>query len=234
MRTLMLMLLAGLTGCGDVRTDWAGGTEDPPLPDVTVLRVLQWWSDEKDDSVMYMWGTGFPISSSGIITYKHMLPPHVKHVHVEGKIAFIVDRGSEDAGWDDWLHVWFPSAPNQIPVLDPKVELHPGERVAIVGFSSRGAPEGRTRILSDYHSEVVYGKVVSKPFWLGIPDEVVFIKTDEGNLNGMSGGPVMVLRNNKWVVFGIMVGGVRQNLWLGLWFSNVCHARRIPEHLLEK
>ncbi len=81
---------------------------------------------------------------------------------------------------------------------------------------------------------MVYGKVVSKPFWLGIPDEVVFIKTDEGNLNGMSGGPVMVLRNNKGVVFGIMVGGVRQNLWLGLWFSNICHARRIPEHLLEK
>ncbi len=233
MRILMLMLLAALAGCGEIRTDWACGTEDPPPPDVTVLRVLQWWSNEKDESVMYMWGTGFPISSSGIITYKHMLPPYVTYVFVEGKIAFIVDRGNEGAGWDDWLHVRFPSAPNQIPVLGPKVELHPGERVAIVGFSSRGAAEGCTRILSDYHSEVVYGKVVSKPFGLGLPEEIALVKVEDASLHGFSGGPVMVFRDNNWVVIGVHVGKLNRNILKGIFSSKLRIARRLPEHLLE-
>ncbi|MBN1512165.1 MAG: trypsin-like peptidase domain-containing protein [Phycisphaerae bacterium] len=234
MRTLMLMLLAGLVGCGDVKTDWACGTEDPPPPEVTVFRVSQCWFNEKGDSVTSGWGTGFPISSNGIITYRHALPPYVTYAFVEAKVASILDRGSRDAYWDDWMYVEFQSPPDQVPVLDPKVELHPGERVAIVGFSAHGDAEGRARILSDFHSRTVYGKVVSTPFWLGLPEEVVLVKVGDAPLNGLSGGPVMVLRDNNWVVIGSYVGIVYRDILNGVFSSKLHIVRRIPEHLIEE
>ncbi|MBN1512166.1 MAG: hypothetical protein JXB13_09140 [Phycisphaerae bacterium] len=234
MRTLMLVLLAGLAGCGDVKTDWACGTEGSPPPQVTVMRVLECWSEEEGGKPRCGLGAGLPISSEGIITYKHDLPPNVMHVYVEGEAAPVLDRGSEDADWDDWVYVRFQSAPDQIPMLDPNVQLRPGERVAMVGFPVHGIPKDRLKEWQDIPPRTIYGRIVSKPFWLGIPDEVVFIKPDEGALKGMSGGPAMVLRDNKWVVFGVMVGKVRQDILNGFFSSKLFYARRIPEHLLQK
>ncbi len=234
MRILMLMFLAGLAGCGDVRTDRACGTEAPPPPQVTVLRVQQCWLNEKGDRASLWSGTGFPISSNGVISYRHELPPGAPVVLVEGEVASVLDRGNDEREWDDWIYVQLQSAPDQVPIVDPKLELRAGERVAVVGFSAHGVPKGRAKKWTDFQSRTVYGKIVSKPSWLGIPDEIVFVKSDEGMLEGMSGGPVMFFRDNKWVVFGVMVGKVRQDILNGLFSSKLFYARRIPEHLLEK
>ncbi len=234
MRILMLMLLAGLAGCGDVKTDWTCGTEDPPPPDVTVLRVLQFWTKEEGGELRSGMGTGVPISCEGIITYEHDLPPNVMHVYVEGKLASILDRGTEDATWNDWLYVRFPSAPDRIPMLDPKVKLRPGERVAMVGFLRQGIPKDRLKDWRDIPVSTVYGRTASNPFWLDVPEEVVLVEAGDTPLFGISGGPAMVLRDNKWVVFGVMVGTMRQDTLSAIFASRFHVVRRIPEHLVEK
>ena len=234
MRTLMLVLLAGLAGCGDVKSDWACGTEDPPPPEVTVLRVQQCWINEEGDGGKCGCGTGFPISSNGIIAYRHELPRSVTEVLVEGETASVLDRGSEETNWDDWIHVRFQSAPDHVPIVDPKLELHTGERVAIVGFSAHDIPKDRAMKWTDFQSRTVYGKVVSKPFWLRPPEEVVLIKAGDAALKGLSGGPVMVRRDNNWVVIGVYVGRLHRNILDGVFSSKLRIARRIPEHLIEK
>jgi len=234
MRMLMLMLLAGLAGCGDVRTDWACGTQAPPPPQVTVLRVLKVWTKEEGGKPHSVMGTGFPITADGIISCRHELPSHVRQVYVEGKLASILDRGSKDVEGDDWIHVEFQSPPSQIPILDPKVPLRPGERVAIVGFLTHGIPKDRLQKWLEIPVRTVYGRTASNPFWLDVPEEVVLIKAGDAPLNGMSGGPVMVLRDNKWVVFGFMVGKVHQDGLSSLFSSTLLCVRRLPEHLLEK
>ncbi len=235
MRTLMLVLLAGLAGCGDVRTDWAGGTQDPPPPQVTVLHVQQCWLNEEGDEKTVWFGAGFRISSSGIITYRHQLPPSVTEVLVEGEVASVLDRGNDEREWDDWIYVRIRSTKGEIPIVDPKLELRPGERVAIVGFP---ASDATTEELLDKFwatpCKTAYGEIASKPFWLGIPDDIVLIKAGDASLKGMSGGPVMVLRNNEWVVVGVYVGVLYRDILKGVFSSRLRIARRIPEHLLEK
>ncbi len=234
MRILMLMFLAGLAGCGDVRTDRACGTEAPPPPQVTVLRVEQCWINEEGDEAIAWFGTGFPVSSNGVISYRHDLPSTVTHVYVEGRVASVLDRGSEDPKWDDWIHVRFQSAPDQIPMLDPTVELHPGERVAMVGFPTHGIAEDQAEKWEDVPPSMIYGEIASEPSRLGFPEDVVFIKTADMQQEGLSGGPVMVFRDKEWVVFGVAVGKARHKILKGLSSSRLLVARRIPEHLLER
>jgi len=238
MRMLMLVLLAGLAGCGDVKTDWACGTEDPPPPQVTVLRVQQCWINQKRDKANLWSGTGFPISSNGLISYRHELPPGAPIVLVEGEVASALDRGNDEREWDDWVYARFHSAPDQIPIVDPKLELRPGERVAIVGFP---VPDGFPSDLNDRFerfwttpSKTAYGEIASKPFWLGIPDDIVLIKAEDASLHGFSGGPVMVRRDDNWVVVGVCVGVLYRDILDGIFSSRLHIVRRIPEHLLDK
>ncbi len=236
MRTLMLVLLAALAGCGEIRTDWACGTEDPPLPDVTVLHVQQCWPNEEGDTMTVWSGTGFPISTNGVISYRHELPPNVAHVYVESQLAPVLHRGSEETIWDDWIHVRFQSALDQIPLVDPTVELRPGERVAMIGFSTHGIPKDRLNKLREegIPARTLYGKIAFHPSFFDLPEEVVLIDAGDVAPYGLSGGPVMVLRDKKWVVVGIMVRGGRYRILPGLLYSDLLVARRIPEHLLEK
>jgi hypothetical protein len=232
----MLVLLAGLAGCGDVKTDWACGEQDPPPPEVTVLRVKQRWLNEEGDRASVWSGTGFPISTNGLISFRHELPSNVEHVYVEGELAPVLDRGNKETIWDDWVHVRFQSAPDRIPTLDPKVELHPGERVAMVGFSTHGIPKHRLNKLrrEGIPARALYGKVAFHPSYFDLPEEVVLINAGNVTPHGLSGGPVMVLRDNKWVVVGIMVTEGEHRILRGLFSYRLLVARRLPEHLLEK
>ena len=244
MRTLMLMLLAGLAGCGDVKTDWACGAQDPPPPDVTVLRVQQCWLNQQRDKVSFWAGTGFPISPNGLISFRHELPPRAPIVLVEGEVASVLDRGNDERVWEDWIFVQFQTPPDQIPMLDPRLELRPGERVALVGFP---APDGVPENLKDLKnlkdlmerfwttpSKTIYGKIASKPFWLGFPEEVVLVKAGDASLDGLSGGPVMVFRDSNWVVVGVLCATLNRDILNGVFASKLHVIRRIPEHLLEK
>jgi S1-C subfamily serine protease len=99
----------------------------------------------------------------------------------------------------DWAVARVSKSSSLVADYDASKSLRTGEEIHILGFpDGYGVGDGKSLV------EPIYNKMSVSRDSL---DNAGCIMTSQGSTHGNSGGPVLALRNIKWVVVGIVSRG---------------------------
>lgn len=153
-------------------------------------------------------GTGARISESKVVTCAHVWPADAFLATVNGEVEGlwkVLAHGSGPGSRHDWVVLGTDPAPKPGYLVDPSFTPAPGDQIVVCGYpASQRSQEFPEKVVPPL--QMLDGHVVKPPQGLTDVEDLIFFRTSQSDLQGLSGGPALAwdARRGKAVLFGVV------------------------------